>query len=306
MAQIRQNNEFYETHGLVTSDGNLVTADNPLPVTLGSENITINGDINIPTSVEINNDTGNPIPVTWEYGEGSSLIPWEVQVARGKVAGVAGLSISGYQPSVPDTWVPVWELASAYTYPASATQMRVWSESASDTNITLLITGLDSNYDIQTETITLTNGTTGVLTVKSYLRINSLNITALPMNLGRIHIGNSGKTETYACINNAETGRSQMSMYTVPNGYTFYLTQVNLLTNQTGSQTALYRSYTKNAAGVINTILTFPFVDSYNSRKVVARPYPAKTDIQWQAQSSSGTSRVGIQIEGYLIANSVA
>lgn len=306
MSQIRANNEFHETHGLITADGNLVTAENPLPVTLGSENITINGDVNIPTSVEINNDTGNPIPVVWEYGNGSSLIPWEVQVARGKIAGVAGLSISGYQPAVPDSWVPIWELASSYTYPSSATQMRVWSESASDTNITLLISGLDSNYDIQTETITLTNGTTGVLTVKNYLRINSLNITSLPMNLGRIHIGNSAKTETYACINNSDAGRSQMAMYTVPRGYTFYLSQVNLLTNQTGSQTALYRSYTKTATGIINTILTFPFVDNYNSRKVVPRPYPEKTDIQWQAQSSTGTSRVGIQIEGYLIASSVA
>lgn len=305
MAQIRENNEFYEIHGLVTADGELVTAENPLPVTLGSENITINGDVNIPTSVEINNDSGNPIPVVWDYGDGATLIPWEVQVARGKIAGVAGLSISGYQAAVPESWVPVWELPSAYVYPASATQMRVWSESASDTNVTLLITGLDSNYDIQTETITLTNGATGVLTVKNFLRINSLSITQLPMNLGRIHVGNSAKSETYACINNAETGRSQMSIYTVPRGYTFYLSQVNLLTNQTGSQTALYRSFTKSVAGVINTILTFPFVDTYNSTKVVPRPYPEKTDIQWQAESSVGTSKIGIQIEGYLIANTV-
>ena len=33
MAQIRVNDEFYETHGLVTSDGELVTTENPLPVT---------------------------------------------------------------------------------------------------------------------------------------------------------------------------------------------------------------------------------------------------------------------------------
>ena len=305
MAQIRANNEYYETHSLVTSDGAAVSTSNPLPVTLGSENITINGDVNIPTSVEINNDTGNPIPVVWEYGNGATLIPWEVQVARGKIAGVAGLSISGYQAAVPDSWVPIWELSTPYTYPASAARMRVWSESASDTNVTLLITGLDSNYDIQTETITLTNGETGVLTVKNFLRINSLSVTQLPMNLGRIHVGNSAKSETYACINNSQTGRSQMSIYTVPRGYTFYLSQVNLLTNQTGSQTALYRSFTQSAAGVINTILTFPFVDTYNSVKVVPRPYPEKTDIQWQAESSTGTSRVGIQIEGYLIANTV-
>ena len=100
-------------------------------------------------------------------------------------------------------------------------------------------------------------------------------------------------------------GRSQMTVYTVPAGYTFYLTQSNWYTNQTGSQTALYRSYTQTSAGVINTILTFPFIDQYNSVKVVPRPYLEKTDIQWQVQSSTGTSRVGGQIEGYLILNSL-
>lgn len=39
MAQIRANDEFYETHGLVTSDGELVTAENPLPVTLKSHSV---------------------------------------------------------------------------------------------------------------------------------------------------------------------------------------------------------------------------------------------------------------------------
>ena len=81
------------------------------------------------------------------------------------------------------------------------------------------------------------------------------------------------------------------------------MTQVNVYTNQVGSQTGLYRSYTTSGAtGVTNIILTFPFVDNYSSRKVVPRPYPPKTDIQWQCQSSNGTSKMGIQIEGYLIA----
>jgi len=333
MAQIRQNNEFYETHGLVTSDGELVTAENPLPVTLGSENITITGDVNVSSDVhvnngstdpvyvalspdgqlnseanpifaEISNDAGNPIPVAWEYQDGATLIPWEVQVARGKITGVAGLSISGYQAAVPTSWVPIWEYATAYTYLSSAENLRVWSSSASDTNISVLINGLDANYAPITETVTLTNGTTGVLTTQQFLRVNSMSLTRTPMNVGNISAGNSGKT-IQLCTIEPDSGRSQMSIYTVPAGYTFYLTQVNVYTNQTGSQTALYRSYTKSAAGVVNKILTFPFVDQYNSKKVVARPYPEKTDIQWQCQSSNGDSRVGIQIEGYLIANSV-
>ena len=53
MAQLRANNEFYETHGLVTSDGAPVTTENPLPVTLGSENITITGSVNVGSTVSV-------------------------------------------------------------------------------------------------------------------------------------------------------------------------------------------------------------------------------------------------------------
>lgn len=232
---------------------------------------------------------------------------FEMQVAMGKVPGVAGLSISGYNPSVGTEFIPAWE-DGAYVYFDSAQTVLVWSESASDTNVSVLVSGLDANYVQQSETVTLTNGTTGVQTTKQYLRINSLNLTRTPMNVGKIHAGNTGKTITLAYIGantDPSLGRSQMTVYTVPAGYTFFLTQSTWYTNQSGAQTALYRSWTKNAAGVNNVILTFPFVSNYVSTKVVPRPYLEKTDIQWQVASSSGTSRIGGQIEGYLISNSL-
>lgn len=231
--------------------------------------------------------------------------PWQLQVAMGNVPGVQGLSISGYSSSVGTEFVPAWE-DGAYVYFNTAQQVRVWSDSASDTNISVLIAGLDGNYAQQTETVVLNNGTTGVLSTKTFLRINSISLTRTPQNVGLIHAGSSDKTATLAYIgttSNSSTGRSQMTVYTVPAGYTFYLTQSNWYTNQAGSQTALYRSWTRTPTGVINTILTFPMQQQYNSTKVVPRPYPEKTDIQWQVASSTGTSRVGGQIEGYLIAN---
>lgn len=272
----------------------------------GNVNANVSGNVAITSlpEVEIKNDTGNAIPVTWIYGNSADAIPWEVQVARGKIPGVQGLSISGYQPAVPDTWVPIWGNPTAYTYFSSAQQVRIWSSSASDTNLTILVSGLDASYNILTETVVLNNGITGVLTSNNFFRVNSIAITADPVNVGTISASNGGKTITLTTIEPG-AGRSQMTIYTVPAGYTFYLTQVNVFTNQVGSQTGLYRSYTKSATGVVSIILTFPFTDNYTSRKVVPRPYPEKTDIQWQSQSSQGTSRVGGQIEGYLIANSV-
>lgn len=228
--------------------------------------------------------------------------PWNVQVARGLVTGVTGLSISGYNSSVGTSYVPLWHGNSTYTYLNAATQLTVWSDSASDTNVSVLISGLDANYLPITETIVLTNGVTGVQTTQSFLRVNNMNLTRVPMNVGVIHAGNNGKT-TVLCAIGAGAGRSQQTIYTVPAGYTFYLTQSNWYTNNTGNNTGLYRSWTQNSAGVINIVLTFPFPVNYNSLKVVPRPYLEKTDIQWQVSSKSGSSEIGGQIEGYLIQN---
>lgn len=252
-------------------------------------------------------DDNGDVTLRTGAGEYATLgsAPWQMQVAMGNVPGVQGLSISGYSSAVGTEFIPAWE-DGTYVYFASAQQVRVWSDSASDTNVSVLVSGLDSNYAQQTETVVLTNGSTGVLTTKSFLRVNGISVTRTPMNVGLLHAGSSDKTATLAYIggpNNTSIGRSQMTVYTVPAGYTFYLTQSNWYTNQTGSNTALYRSWTRTPSGVINVVLTFPMQQQYNSAKVVPRPYPEKTDIQWQVASSSGTSRIGGQIEGYLIAN---
>lgn len=231
--------------------------------------------------------------------------PWNLQVAQGSISGITGLSISGYGPSIGTTFQPAWE-GGTYTFLNTAQSLRCWSDSASDTNVSVLISGLDSNYAPLVETVTLTNGTTGVLTSNNFLRVNNLSLTRTPQNVGQIHVGTSDKTNTLALIsalNEGSAGRSQMTVYTVPAGYTFYLTQSNFYTNQTGSQTALYRSWTQKQGGVVNVVLTFPMQQQYNSVKVVPRAYPEKTDIQWQVASSSGTSKIGGQVEGYLIAN---
>lgn len=224
------------------------------------------------------------------------------QVAMGKVPGVTGLSISGYRLSSGTGFLPAWE-DGTYVYFPSAQVVRVWSESASDTDVSVLISGLDANYVQQTETVVLTNGITGVLTTKEFLRINSIRLTRAPNNVGLIHAGSSDKTITLAYIGtttNNSAGRSQMTVYTVPAGYTFFLTQSNWY--QGSNQLATYRSWTRNPDGLISIVLNFPILDNYLSVKVVPRPYVEKTDIQWQA-SVGANSPIGGQIEGYLISN---
>ena len=232
---------------------------------------------------------------------------WYMSVSRGQVPGASVVNIYGYQAAVTTTSIPLWENATAYTYPASATTMLLYSSSASDTAVSILITGLDSSYNLQTETLVLTNGATGVTTVKSYLRINSIAVVGSNNPVGTIYLSNAAKTVTYAQINLAgaqSAGRSQMSIYTVPNGYTFYLTRVSgyVSPNNNANFYCDYLVWTRNTTtGIITVLQQAPFVNRYETVRVAPRPYTQKTDIQWRAAMSAGTSIVSVGVEGILI-----
>ena len=301
----------------VSELGNIDISGNTMPatvyqgtspwVTTGNVNANITGgNVNAAVTGTVTANQGtNPWVVTGNVAVTDQGSPWNLQVAQGLVPGVTGLSISGYGSNIGTTFQPAWE-GGTYTFLNTAQQLRVWSDSASDTNVSVLINGLDASYNVLNETVVITNGSTGVLTTNNFFRVNNISLTRMPQNVGNIRVGTSDKTNTLAFFDtgtDGSAGRSQQTVYTVPAGYTFYLTQSNWYTNQTGSQTALYRSWTRNPAGLVMIVLTFPMQQQYNSTKVVPRPYPEKTDIQWQVASSSGSSRIGGQIEGYLIAN---
>jgi sugar (pentulose or hexulose) kinase len=109
-----------------------------------------------------------------------------------------------------------WEEASNYTFPSSALTMNVVSSAVGDTAVTILIIGLNADYEIIQETLTL-NGTTTVTTTNQYYRINDV-ITTVGNALGDVTVSNGGTT--YAKIL-AGTGRNQASIYTVPKGHCF-------------------------------------------------------------------------------------
>jgi hypothetical protein len=232
---------------------------------------------------------------------------FELQVARGMITGHTLVNIFGYQPSVGTTFIPAWEKATPYSFPAAPLNLLVWSSSASDVNCRIVISGLNAAWQPITEVVILTNGTTGVLTTNQFIRVNSAFATdAVYANpVGNINIGNSAKTATYAEIN-AGIGRTQMSIYSVPDGYTFYLYRVDAYNNQGGGGNAygLYRvSATDNTNGTTYVVLQSPFSLNYNARRCIPFPYTQKTDLQWQVAAASGTMPAGVIIEGILIKN---
>jgi len=232
--------------------------------------------------------------------------PFNLQVARNQIEAHSTVNIYGYQTAVTTSFIPVWENATAYAYPSAATTMRLASTVSGDT-ASIQINGLDTNYSLISEVLTLT-GTTPVTTAKSYLRINSMQVTvgSATNPAGIITLKDPSTSAIYSQIN-AGVGRTQAAIYTVPSGYTFYLARVNAYTSLNGNNAnfVLYRNLTISPTGVVALTQQSPFTQEYAALRVMPRPFLEKTDIQLQAKLNSGNYDVSISAEGYLIKNVV-
>jgi hypothetical protein len=226
-----------------------------------------------------------------------------LQIARGQIMGHSTVNIYGYQTAVTTAFIPLWENATAYAYPNSAITMNL-AGSAGDT-AQILIQGLDANYVQIQETLTL-NGTTVVPTVNKYFRINSMSVVvgSATNPSGAVTLKDVTNTTTYAQINTG-VGRTQAGIYTVPAGYTFYLSRIEGYTSDNGNNANYinYRNYAVSPAGVVVVSQQAPFTQFYHVQRVMPRPFAEKTDLQIQASTSTGTAVVSVAWEGYLIQN---
>jgi hypothetical protein len=162
--------------------------------------------------------------------------PFNLQVARGQIAGHKNLFKFGNNPDCNGTLETVWSNSSLYVYPTSATVVKVSSTSADDTSAgtgarTVQVEGLDANYNEASEVITL-NGQTPVLTTKIFIRVfRAFVITAGSGGTaaGTISVGDGVVTAGVPAIVYAEIpfGENQtlMAMWTVPAGYTLYISR---------------------------------------------------------------------------------
>lgn len=231
--------------------------------------------------------------------------PFELQIERGQVGWHSNVNIQGYNILHDGEFRAVWEKSNDtnYVFPASALTM-TFGSTQSET-CTMRVFGLDADYVLKTATVTFSGSTSGVVTsgTATFFRINAMQIVS-GTTTGTVTATNGGVT--YAQIN-AGTGRSQASIYTVPAGYTFYLTRAQAFTTNNGAQYCTYRVYSQTIVGGVTTpliVLSAPFTQAYSSTRVVPRAYLEKTDVQWQLKQSNPAPG-SIQLEGILIKNDV-
>jgi len=251
--------------------------------------------------------TSSPVPISTESSQSAD---WSLQVARGKVTGASQVNIFAFSDNVKTTLYTLWELTGTtqYAFPASAVTMTLASTSASDnTRATILISGLNSSWDAITETVTL-NGVTGVTTTNQFLRINSMIMTSTgtgqTTNVGTITAKNGGVTYSQISIG---VGRSQAAVYSVPNGYTMYITSINAFNGDAAPGNAINYQVKSTNNAQTNPVTLTVLQTAWDQRYQVIRnnpfPYTQKTDIQWQYSTASGTHSVGLILQGILFSN---
>jgi len=234
--------------------------------------------------------------------------PFELQVARGQVDGHTPIEIFGYSAAIGATAQgPMWEgqtqSGGLYTPPSAAAPLVLVSSSASDTTaLSVRIEGCGANFAALTETIAL-NGTTNVTTTNSFLRINGMYVTN-GTNVGTITAKIS--STTYAQIN-AGVGQTQTSIYTVPAGYTFYLSyvQYDAAIGFTSSAFMTGQEYNKdNVTGQITVTHQTVFVQKQEIPYTCPVPHTEKTDMQFCVKASAGGPlTASLYAGGFLIKN---
>ena len=242
---------------------------------------------------------------------GADIVPRDflIEVSKGNVPGHSLVAIAGIDENVGTTEYVIWTEDGEFLFPASALLMNVSSGSVVDNpggigmfNVTVI--GLDANYVVISETITL-DGQTPVPTTLAYFRVNRLRGGAAgssEFNVGNIYIGTGSPTDgvpvvTYNVID-AEQGDSTAATYTVPDGRSALLVQLVFGTDSSkiieyslrsrcldcgdNAWAVDYHSHFKEEHQ--DYVLPLPF------------PYPEHTDIKFQARNSVGSAFAETQV----------
>lgn len=240
-------------------------------------------------------------------------VPFYTRVAQGQVPGYSSFSVFGYNPDLDQTEESVWPDGGVVPHPASEAQLTIVSTDVNDDGDpagtgarTVYIEGLDENYEIVSETITM-NGTTGVTTTNSYLYVNQFYVVTAGsggVNAGTItaKVGATLYDIIAAGYNNRTTAH-----YCVPAGYTAYLLEGIFTAGQDSGSTGV-TGYLKQHG--LDGILRVGAVSSLNNGSVkydFANPYqvPEKNCIGASAIGSANNNLVSAYFNILLVQNGI-
>lgn len=226
-----------------------------------------------------------------------------VDITKGVVLDASVRNIFGYQTNGDTTLRAAWEFSNTnYVFPTTAQVMTVTTASADDGGKLLKIVGLDSNYNEISEVVTLA-AAGDVNTITQFFRINDIILISGITNVGLITVQNTGKTIKYGGIR-AEDGRNQASVYSVPQGFSFYLYRLDAFSSDsTAGKPAVFRNFTILKTGQQYNTARTTFLSNMNIQRRMPFKYQQCSDIQLQLATLQGSHELSVFGEGILVKN---
>jgi len=206
----------------------------------------------------------------------------------------------------------IWSSGGLYAFLSSAGTVAVVSSDANDDDgdtgaRTIFIEGLDANYDQITETVTL-NGTGSVNTTThtNWLRVNRAYVVSAgssETNEGIITMTVGGTTVATIPV---EKGQTQQAIYTIPNGYKGYVTNLSgTIVKGSGSSTSADIQYYSRKNGVIRlhqeVSLDSTGTSEFNKTYPIPLSFEEKTDLYANALVGANNTSVFVDF-GIIIA----
>ena len=225
------------------------------------------------------------------------------EVARGSVNGHASVNRVAHDANIGTSLTTVGdENQNVYTWSTTADINTITSTSNSDTH-EIWIQGLDANYELVEQIVTLTGQTAATLTTP-LMRVNCMRNLTGTSTVGTIYVWVSGGGSTAGVpntqadirssiqlINGFSNERCTMSIYTIPAGKTGYIVFGKTTVSDSKAVEIIFRG--RASGGVFSTEHHIDIVaDNYDYFFKLPLRMPEKTDVEVLAKVGSGTAEV--------------
>jgi len=235
---------------------------------------------------------------------------FDFELSKGNIEGHTALFLTMETDFMNPTLQTVWEVNAAFVWPTGDETWEVVSSDTDDTAAgtgarTVLIEGLDTNFDVKTETVTL-NGTTPVTTTTTdWNRIT----TMIVATAGSSETNEGTLTLRVASAGNIRTvilptaSRSFNGMYTVPAGKTAMIRQNIVFTPKGEDATTSPRLRLSGGSVWISAGGAPTYQNGIIIQNVSMPILPSQTDLEFRSLSTNSNTSLSIGIEVTLIDN---
>ena len=224
-------------------------------------------------------------------GQETNDIPFGIPLVLGRYTELSGIQKFGFNPAVSTAEETIWSAGGDIDYIATAGTASVTSSNTgADNGGTVKIDGLDANYNLQSETITI--GQTGSLNFIRMFRATLITANTGTTNSGNITVTVDSKTAAHIP---AGYGQSLQCNYTVPANYRAFILQVDGGTDEK-EKPIHFVVKTRDTTVTDAAFQTKAYMVFENTRTVQSYDIPImlqeKTDIELRAKSPDGELEV--------------